>query len=229
MSSQPLRPIDVRFAPHFSVGQLLADIRIRDAVRVEAAARAAGARLVSLVKPVRNGRQIDYVSEESLLANQRRAADFHILVLADHFRSYYSIRRLPAPAAVRYISRLKLANVRLRLSGHVTGTFAEAMAPWALNELGLATADRVFRLRRLEPSPYRYAPDLVINDQPPIPVEVKHALDESQINADRLSRGILQLAVGLSVMASPIGYLVICTGTRPPPVRYSIQVVPIGQ
>ena len=228
MAAQPQRLIDVRLGAQFQISSVVQAVQNRDRAGAEASARAAAARLVRLVKPVQVGRLIDYVSEESLLANQRRVADFHILVLADHFRSYYAIRRLPAPAAALYMSRLRLATVRLRLSGHVTGTFAEAMAPWVLDELNIATPERVFRLRRLQPSVYRFAPDLVITGQSLQPVEVKHALDESQINEDRLSRAILQLAVGICVMGSPTGYFILCTGMRPLPVRYSVQVIPVG-
>lgn len=226
---QSSRFVDLHLGQRVSIPTLLQAVQNRDKATAEASALSAAGGLIRQVKPPRNGRRVDYVSEENLLAHHRRVADFYILVLADHFRSYYSIRTLPAPTAAKYLSRLRLANVRLRLSGHVTGTFAEAMAPWALSELNIAAPGRTFRLRRLEPSAFQYAPDLVIVDDPPIPVEVKHALDESQINADRLSRALLQVAVGMFVMQSPVGYLVICTGMRPAPVRYSIQVIPIGK
>lgn len=227
-SGLPPHLVDIHLGQRFSIAAVLQAIQNRDVAGAEGSARTAAASLIGLVKPPRNGQQVNYVSEENLLAHQRRVADFHILVLADHFRSYYSIRSLPAPTAARYVSRLRLANVRMRLSGHVTGTFAEAMAPWALGVLNIAVPERTFRLRRLEPSAFRYAPDLVIVNDPPVPVEVKHALDESQINRDRLARAVLQLAVGILVMQSPLSYLVLCTGMRPPPVRYSIQVIPVG-
>ena len=228
MAAQPPRLIDVKLGAQFPISPVVQALQRRDRAGAEAGARAAASRLVGLVKPVQMGTQFDYVSEESLLAAQRRVADFHILVLADHFRSYYAIRRLPAPRAARYMSRLRLARVRLRLSGHITGTFAEAMAPWVLRELNIAPPENVFRLRSLEPSVYRLAPDLVITGQSLQPVEVKHAVDESQINESRLTRAILQLAAGLGGLGSRSGYLVLCTGTRPLPVRYSIQVIPVG-
>jgi hypothetical protein len=102
------------------------------------------------------------------------------------------------------------------------------MAPWALNALGIAAPNEVFRLRRLQPSAFRRAPDLVITKtSPPQPVEVKHALNEAQLDAYRLSIALQQVAVGMAAIGSQRGYLVLCTARQPPPVRYSVQVVPI--
>src|SRR6266566_3858121 len=171
MPATAARSLDIRLCSDFAIAQLLAAVARKNRSQMESESLAVGTRLLPVVRPVQAGHPYPYPAEEDLLASQQNVADFHILVLADHFRSYYTVGRLPKPLAARYIGRLSFKHVGLRLSGHVTGTFAEAMAPWALNALGIAAPNEVFRLRRLQPSAFRRAPDLVITKtSPPLPV-----------------------------------------------------------
>jgi len=100
--------------------------------------------------------EMKYGSEEELLVYAEKATDFLILDLEEHFRRYNQ-RTLPAYDGVRSATR-----VTKRTSGHVTGSFAEAMCPWVLQRLEIS--DGTFlRLKSLSPGAFgRVVPDMVM-------------------------------------------------------------------
>jgi hypothetical protein len=168
---------------------------------------------------------LNYGQEEELFAYSADAADFLILELPSHFRQY-DVGGFPESVGVTYVSTIRDTGiVRKRASGHVTGSFAEAMCPWVLEQLGISNGT-FCRFASLSPSVWGdRTPDFVIStgDQE-VPCEVKHYADESRIRWDGISTAITQVMTALMVMPATEGYIFAAIAHPASGNRYRIEL-----
>jgi hypothetical protein len=171
---------------------------------------------------------IPYTSEQNLLGYASRAADFLILDLAMHFRRYNLRASIPAYASATSITNVRnIYQVARRLSGHVTGSFAEAMCPWVLRELGILTGP-FYRLRGWVP-PGAFGSvvaDLIVTTVDGLsPCEVKHYSSEGTARRQGIKKAVTQVSACLPYLPSTTGYLFVTTAMPRTGSRYKIDVV----
>jgi hypothetical protein len=171
---------------------------------------------------------VPYTSEQNLLGYASRAADFLILDLATHFRRYNLRAALPAYASATSITNVRnIYYVARRLSGHVTGSFAEAMCPWVLRELGIMTGP-FYRLRGWGPQGAfgGVVADLVVTTNGNLsPCEVKHYSSERTVRRQGIRKAINQVSACMPFLPTTTGYLFIATAMPRTGSRYKVDVV----
>jgi hypothetical protein len=170
--------------------------------------------------------EIAYLSEEDLLIHGVRTADFLILELADHFRSY-DVRQLPAFLGVEYVTSVpRSALVRKRVSGHVTSGFSEAMCPWVMERIGISNGE-LLRLKALSPTVFgRHLPDLVFPSQgQEVPCEVKHYADAGRLSKKGIGTAIAQVVAAMLVFSANVGYIFLAISHPATGHRYKIEVI----
>ena len=232
-SSEEMGTIEV-FCRQVGVRDLVASIRNNDQNSSKVHLEGVGAAVHAEVLAGRFQRPPTHVltfnSAEELLSAGERLTDFFILELAEHFRQY-DARLWPSSVGVRYWSQQRRnEDVRKRPSGHITGSFAEAMCPWVFRQLSYAQPGDFRRLKALTPTALgSLVPDFVV-DMPagPVPCEVKHAIDASRVRYDVTLRAVAQVAAAMAVMGSPEGYVVFAIGEPDGNARYRIEVVRLG-
>jgi hypothetical protein len=116
--------------------------------------------------------------------------------------------------------------MRQRPSGHVTGSFAEAMCVWVFNQLGLA-AGRDFRRisQTLPPLIGEVCPDFLVRQNGRwMPCESKHVMSDRYLRR-AANRGFTQTLAAMSDLGSPNGYLFVALDGPPSGARYQVEVV----
>jgi hypothetical protein len=169
-------------------------------------------------------------SDDELLGQGEQVTDFFIHHLVDNYR-WYTRYQLPEYATIR-IKKEASVSIRTtprrpqRRSGHITGSFAEAMAPWALQQIQVLTGE-VFRLSSLSPGVFgRVLPDLALTTASGIvPCEVKHYITLAQVTAIALQAAIMQVLAGMITFPATKGYLVAAIALEDGVSPYRIEVV----
>jgi hypothetical protein len=168
---------------------------------------------------------LTYPSEENLLRHADRLTDFLILDLADHFR-YYDWTPMPGFAGAVYASSTRDSKlVYKRMSGHVTGSFAEAMCPWVMEALGISRGSTFTRFASLAPGLWgNVMPDFVFwLHFGEVPCEAKHY--SRGIRWSGVASAVVQVAAAMSVMRVKEGYIFMALDENTGQQRYRAEVV----
>ena len=197
-----------------------------ETIRLEAAVTAVQQNIANSIASRTHIRNVAllYPSEEDLLAYGDSASDFLILELAEHFRRY-DLSQFPAFAGVEYRRSVRGSTlVYKRASGHVTGSFAEAMCPWVLEELGIKTGS-LLRFKSLSPGAFgKVVPDfLILTPAGEVPCEVKHYSD--WINWSGMSTAVTQVASAVRELGSSHGYIFAALNKPNGQFRYTVEVI----
>jgi hypothetical protein len=167
-----------------------------------------------------------YGSERQLLAYASSTTDFLVLELPKHMRAYDRRAAGVALPIVTIQGFQFLRMTRRRTSGHVTGSFAEAMFVWILKRLGLATSRDVRRITQTRPGLVGdVCPDfLVWRTGQWIPCESKHVASERYVRRPA-NRGFTQVVSAMAGTGATNGYLFVAIDGPANGARYRAELV----
>jgi hypothetical protein len=175
---------------------------------------------------------LTYDTAAQLFARSHAQTDFFVHDLAGQYVAY-GLTRPQLPMLIGMQAGIQNFTQRSqRLSGHITGTFAEAIAVWALEALGKVTStSNVLRVAALEPPGIRYlTPDYYVlaSNGTQYPCEVKHAAKFSYLHRDTITTAILQACSAMLSFQTATALLCFAIGDIPPSPRYRLELVTLG-